>query len=275
MAGEVIPLGSRLRQHREQRGLTQAEAARELDVARTAYRLWEMEAARPAPDRWRSIARWLGISMTAMLLAEELLDEQEARDAQDAALGGGMTETQWDAASDASPGDFFSQERSMIGEQAKLGNLTASQAAGLGRVLARIQDATAPGATGTWHPGNFRKRFPNDEIAPALARAALGATAIGIPVATFDAAILLLSELVTNSVRHAPTGWVEVSIVLAANCLRLEVTDQAVQALRPRTPDGTGGWGLTLVAELATRWGVERLPDGKTIWIEFDLAAGA
>ena len=84
MSAEVIPLGSRLRRRREELGLTQTQAAKQLDVARTAYRLWEMEAAKPAPDRWRTIARWLGISMTAMLLAEELIDRQEAVEATEA-----------------------------------------------------------------------------------------------------------------------------------------------------------------------------------------------
>ncbi|HWC67533.1 MAG TPA: helix-turn-helix transcriptional regulator, partial [Acidimicrobiales bacterium] len=73
MSAEVIPLGARLRQRREELGLSQSQAARELEVARTAYRLWEMEAARPAPDRWRVVAKWLGISMTALLHAGELL----------------------------------------------------------------------------------------------------------------------------------------------------------------------------------------------------------
>jgi transcriptional regulator with XRE-family HTH domain len=76
MAADVIPLGTRLRQRREELGLTQTQAARQLDVARTAYRLWEMEAARPAPDRWRAIASWLGISLTALLLACEMLSQE-------------------------------------------------------------------------------------------------------------------------------------------------------------------------------------------------------
>lgn len=54
--GEIISLGRRLKQRRAELGLSQAQAARELDVARTAYRLWEMEAAKPAPDRWRLLA---------------------------------------------------------------------------------------------------------------------------------------------------------------------------------------------------------------------------
>src|SRR6188474_1726624 len=74
----VISLADRLKQRRDELGISQAQAARELDVARTAYRLWEMEAAKPAPDRWRLIAHWLGVSVTTMLLAEDLVSEDEA-----------------------------------------------------------------------------------------------------------------------------------------------------------------------------------------------------
>jgi len=271
VTAEVIPLGSRLRQRREELGLTQTQAALQLDVARTAYRLWEMEAAKPAPDRWRNIARWLGISMTAMLLAEELIDLQEAFEADRAAAGGGMIKRQWDAASNDSSGDYFSQERAMIADQARLGNISAAEAANLARVLSRIQGAASSNTTAAWHPGQFRKRFPNDTLAPALARAALATTAIGTPVDAFDAAALLTSELVTNSVRHSRSEWVEVAITLTTDVLRIEVSDQDRQTVRPRTPDLEGGWGLMLVGELATRWGVERHTAGKTVWVEFDL----
>jgi transcriptional regulator with XRE-family HTH domain/anti-sigma regulatory factor (Ser/Thr protein kinase) len=268
---EIIPLASRLRQRREELGLTQAQAARQLDVARTAYRLWEMEAAKPAPDRWRTIAQWLGISMTVMLLAEELIDEREAMEASRVAAGGGMTERQWDAASNDSVGDYFSQERALIADQARLGNISAAEAASLSRVLSRIQRASSSNAMSAWHPGQFRKRFANDTLAPALARGALATTAIGIPVDVFDAASILTSELVTNSVSHSHSDWIDVAITLTTNVLRVEVSDQDRHTIRPRTPDLDGGWGLALVGELATRWGVERHAIGKTVWIEIDL----
>src|ERR1043165_2984821 len=76
--GQVMSLADRLKAKREERGISQSQAARELEVARTAYRLWEMEAARPAPDRWRLLARWLGVTMTTLLVAEGLLSEEEA-----------------------------------------------------------------------------------------------------------------------------------------------------------------------------------------------------
>jgi transcriptional regulator with XRE-family HTH domain len=272
MPAEVIPLGSRLRRRREELGLTQTQAAKQLEVARTAYRLWEMEAAKPAPDRWRTIARWLGISMTAMLLAEELIDQQEAVEANQAAAGGGMTAMEWDVESDASTGDYFSQERAMIAAQARLGHISTDHATHMGRVLSRIQQATASDARAAWQPGEFRKRFPSDPLAPALARAALATTAIGIPVDAFDTAALLTSELVTNSVRHSGSEWIDVAITVGIETLRVEVSDESTQTIRPRTPGVEGGWGLTLIGELASRWGMERRSNGKTIWLELDLS---
>src|SRR5262245_43086031 len=179
MAGEVVPRGARLKQRREELGLSQAQAARELAVARTAYRLWELEAARPAPDRWRVIAKWLGISMTALLLAGELLDEQEAADAESTAFTAGLTRDRWGEGSAASAGDYCSQERALIAEQALARTISAIQAKGLRAVLSRIQDATLSERHQPWHPGRFVKRLPSTELAPSLARAAFVATAVG------------------------------------------------------------------------------------------------
>jgi transcriptional regulator with XRE-family HTH domain/anti-sigma regulatory factor (Ser/Thr protein kinase) len=271
MAGEVIALGARLRQRREELGLSQAQAARELDVARTAYRLWEMEAARPAPDRWRVIAKWLGISMTGLLRAGELLDEQEAIDAERAAFAAGLTSKGWDEESAATEGDYFSQERAMITEQAGSGRISEIDADGLRHVLARIQNASSTVSVNAWHPGRFIKRFPSEPLAPALARAALTATAVEIPREDFDAAALVTSELVTNSVKHASSQWIEVDITLGTDQLRIEVADQSQETIRPRIGGDDPGFGLALIGELATRWGVERNSTGKKIWVEFDL----
>ena len=271
MPADIIPLEARLRQRREQLGLTQADAARELDVARTAYRLWEMEAARPSPDRWRSIAKWLGLSVTAMLHAAELIDEQDALALDQASAAAGLGGEAWDANSNVSEGDFLSQEHRMIADQARIGGISTEQAAGLRRILGRLQDTSASSPTIGWHSGEFRRRYESTLHAPALSRAALATTALGIPGETLDDASLLISELVTNSVTHARSEWVEVAIQLTADRLRIAVSDQDTQAVRPR-PSGTdGGWGLTFVAELATRWGAERRDDGKTIWVELDL----
>jgi anti-sigma regulatory factor (Ser/Thr protein kinase) len=186
-----------------------------------------------------------------------------------------MSSAEWDTESSASTGDYFSQERAMIAAQARIGTISTDQAASLERVLARIQNATSTDAGSPWQPGAFRKRFANDSLAPALARAALATTAIGIPAREFDAAALLTSELVTNSVKHSGSEWVDVAITLGSEVLRIEVSDESRLTVRPRTPDIEGGWGLTLLGKLASRWGVDRHANGKTIWFEFVLTAPA
>ncbi len=85
-----------------------------------------------------------------------------------------------------------------------------------------------------------------------------------------DDVALLVSELVTNSVRHAGARSGEpIGLEVSAwpRRVRVEVSDPgggfAVHEPRPQ-PDGTSGWGLYLVDRLADRWGAA---DG-TVWFE-------
>lgn len=111
--------------------------------------------------------------------------------------------------------------------------------------------------------------------APAAARRALAGWlgARGSDRVLVDAP-LVVSELVTNSVRHAGLSdgaMVRISAELAAGVLRLEVEDPGTAgAVARRSPDGErgGGFGLNIVDALAMRWGVQR--NGATLlWAEF------
>jgi transcriptional regulator with XRE-family HTH domain len=140
-AGDPEPsLAERLKARREERGISQSQAARELDIARTAYRLWELEAAHPAPDRWRPVARWLGVSMTTLLIAEGLISEDEGRQADDAAqrFEAATGETPDDIA-EGEPGDFFRQAEGMIDRSLERGIITASEAGDFRDMFTRIQ----------------------------------------------------------------------------------------------------------------------------------------
>jgi anti-sigma regulatory factor (Ser/Thr protein kinase) len=98
--------------------------------------------------------------------------------------------------------------------------------------------------------------------------------------ALIEVSRLLVSELVTNSVRHARTtadAPVQLSASLHPTRLRIEIsdagTDGTVGRRPPRFSDGSGGFGLDLVTELSSAWGVERGPRGTTVWLELPLRA--
>ena len=133
-------LAQRLKAYRNKRGISQSQAARELDIARTAYRLWELEAAHPSPDRWRLVARWLGVSMTTLLLAEGLISEEEGRRSEEASA---KFEAETGASSDASaeqePGDFFRQAQALLDRSLERGIITADEAGTFRDTFARIQ----------------------------------------------------------------------------------------------------------------------------------------
>jgi anti-sigma regulatory factor (Ser/Thr protein kinase) len=88
---------------------------------------------------------------------------------------------------------------------------------------------------------------------------------------------LLVTELITNSVRHAGTDhWISLDLDIYANALRVEVEDHGpgFEQEGPPTPhqDRPGGWGLCLVDRMSDRWGVAL--DGATrVWFEIDRAA--
>jgi anti-sigma regulatory factor (Ser/Thr protein kinase) len=83
-------------------------------------------------------------------------------------------------------------------------------------------------------------------------------------------ALLLVSELVTNAVRHAESGFIQVG-VRAHGRVRVSVTDESPETPRQQWPgpDEPGGRGLMIVDRLAQAWGVDPLPDdGKRIWFD-------
>jgi anti-sigma regulatory factor (Ser/Thr protein kinase) len=89
--------------------------------------------------------------------------------------------------------------------------------------------------------------------------------------AFLDATRLLVSELVTNAVLHARTEF-ELILRATRTGVRVEVHDGSVAApvVRHYEDEAMTGRGLSLVDDLAARWGVDKREGGKSVWFELD-----
>jgi serine/threonine-protein kinase RsbW len=127
--------------------------------------------------------------------------------------------------------------------------------------------------------GWFEVALPSVPDAPAAARVAVSAWMAGrVSEAVLVDALLLVSELVANSVRHAEApadAVIRVRAQFRPDVLRLEVTDHGIRgSIARRAPDleRGGGFGLNVVETLSRWWGVHR-DAGTHVWVE--LAARA
>jgi anti-sigma regulatory factor (Ser/Thr protein kinase) len=114
--------------------------------------------------------------------------------------------------------------------------------------------------------------IPRDATAPSAARRAIEALHDRIAPDVVADVKLLVSELITNSVKYGGTGAVTLKVeATAPRKLRIEVVDQGVgfvPVARDRPATEVGGWGLHLVKTLSNRWGVY---EGSThVWFEID-----
>ncbi|MFI6209368.1 ATP-binding protein [Streptomyces sp. NPDC051041] len=90
-----------------------------------------------------------------------------------------------------------------------------------------------------------------------------------------DDAVLVVSELATNAVRHSRSGsaggWFLVIVGFGDGLVRIEVVDQGGESA-PHLCDATSqeesGRGLLLIASCAKDWGVKNWPDGRSVWAE-------
>jgi len=93
------------------------------------------------------------------------------------------------------------------------------------------------------------------------------------PKMTEDA-VLLVSELVGNAVRHTGARVFGLRMRRRRGWIRIEVRDpsRGLPCLMPVQETDISGRGLFLVDKLSDRWGVDLLPRGKTTWFEMRVA---
>ncbi|HET9082559.1 MAG TPA: ATP-binding protein [Trebonia sp.] len=107
------------------------------------------------------------------------------------------------------------------------------------------------------------------------------ARVLGESHAHVDLALLLASELVTNSVRHRGSavlgGVVTVTVAAGEKVVRVEVTDRigdgvpVLPSIAPADDEAEGSRGLWLVDALSARWGYQRGGGLATTWFELGL----
>ena len=123
--------------------------------------------------------------------------------------------------------------------------------------------------------GGFRVRIGGDELAPRQARRELASLRCDLDPGLLDTTQLLVTELVTNSVRHAGADAVELAVAVMPERVRVEVANPGRPFLpRPREdarePDP--GWGLFLVDRLSDAWGVAEDAGRQRVWFELSRA---
>lgn len=95
-----------------------------------------------------------------------------------------------------------------------------------------------------------------------------------MPSETMEQLRLLVSEVVTNAVRHSgvgPDGCVGLRVADSPGSVRVEVSDPGpglgVRSPYP-DPNSGSGYGLCLVQELADRWGTGSEGEHTSVWFE-------
>jgi two-component sensor histidine kinase len=94
-----------------------------------------------------------------------------------------------------------------------------------------------------------------------------------LPSSVRDDVLLLVTELVSNAVRHSsagPDGLVRVELRRGTDMVRVAVSDEGTGFLAkaPRERNEAEGWGLALIDRIADRWAVTPTASGTCAWFE-------
>jgi anti-sigma regulatory factor (Ser/Thr protein kinase) len=128
-------------------------------------------------------------------------------------------------------------------------------------------------------PSGLRMRLGSGPDAAADARRAIAQLRADLDPPLMETLRLLVTELVTNSVRHTDCDSLMLRIAIGKSAVLTEVADEGppfdledieVQTAEAHDPDG--GWGLFLVERLAREWGVKEDHGSKRVWFELSRA---
>ncbi len=128
------------------------------------------------------------------------------------------------------------------------------------------QGTSSPRATGV-------RRFPPVPASVAAARRFVDGLLSGSDPELCERAVLIVSELATNALRHVGSAFT-VELDAGSASTYLAVADESPVPPRPRTPEPTetGGRGMQIVDAVADDWGVDARAAGKIVWCRLDAS---
>ena len=112
----------------------------------------------------------------------------------------------------------------------------------------------------------------DDQLTELVAARRFTERVLGSEHDRLDTALVVVSELTSNAVRHAKSGFT-LSVDEDEHHVRIEVIDRGggwPVPVEVRAAPASGGMGLHLVEALADRWGAVDRPPGKLVWAEID-----
>jgi anti-sigma regulatory factor (Ser/Thr protein kinase) len=123
-------------------------------------------------------------------------------------------------------------------------------------------------------PDGLRMRLGSGPEAAAEARRAIARLRPDLDPPLMETLRLLVTELVTNSVRHTDCDALTLRIAIGRSAVLTEVADDGppFEAEESRAADPDTGWGLFLVQRLARNWGVKQEGSSKRVWFELGRA---
>jgi anti-sigma regulatory factor (Ser/Thr protein kinase) len=129
-------------------------------------------------------------------------------------------------------------------------------------------------------PNGLRMRLGSGPDAAAEARRAIAELRADLDPPLMETLRLLVTELVTNSVRHTECDSLTLRVAVGKAAVLTEVADDgpnfdaeaAVEAEQPADRGENSGWGLFLVQRLARDWGVKEDKHSKRVWFELGRA---
>jgi anti-sigma regulatory factor (Ser/Thr protein kinase) len=122
---------------------------------------------------------------------------------------------------------------------------------------------------------NLSLRLPGGSDAAAYARRELSRLRVDLDPRVADILRLLVSELVSNAVRHAAAETISLKVLVGRTAVFAEITDSGPGFDAAKIGvhhDTQTGWGLFMVDRLADRWGMTHEDTTTTVWFELRRA---